>query len=86
MEAIRSSETLVTTHKTHDVLTQNDMIELQLRKSAKVEPRAYYRQVYNNVTATPMYSVTHTAGLRGGPAGQLPGALKYHWNRPEIWC
>jgi hypothetical protein len=26
------------------------------------------------------------AGLRGEPAGQLPGELKYHWNKSEMWC
>jgi hypothetical protein len=26
------------------------------------------------------------AVLRGEPAGQLPGALKHHWNKSEIYC
>jgi hypothetical protein len=31
-------------------------------------------------------SSVHGAGLRGGPAGQPPGALKHDWNKSEIWC
>jgi hypothetical protein len=29
---------------------------------------------------------TGRAGLRAGPARQLPGALKYYWNKLEILC
>jgi hypothetical protein len=33
-----------------------------------------------------LWYIVLRAGLRGRSAGQLPGSLKYHCNKSEIWC